>query len=114
MKIFPFILNNFRERSIALPYTGLVAIKKGAFGSPSRITFGSLNIYIYIYIYLLIYYLPAFTVTKKKNRQNSEITIFSNHCLEKKEKDYREKKKKMLTSSHQLKIIKRYANSWSK
>ena len=33
-------------------------------------------IYIYIYIYFLTYYLPAFTVTrkKKKSRQNLEIT----------------------------------------
>ena len=27
-------------------------------------------IYIYIYKYLLIYYLPAFTVTRKKEKKN--------------------------------------------
>ena len=35
-------------------------------------------LYIYIYIYLLLYYLPAFTVTRKKEektRQEQEIKI---------------------------------------
>ena len=73
-------------------------------------------IYKYIYIYLLIYYLPAFTVTKKKKKtlpefrdNKSRITAWG-----KKKKDYREKKKKSPTSTHQLKKIKRYAISWSK
>ena len=38
-----------RERSSALP--GVVAIKKGAFGSPST-TVANLLTYIYIYIYI--------------------------------------------------------------
>ena len=52
--------------------------------------------HIYIYIYLLIYYLPAFTGTKKKKKKTPEFrdNNISNHCLGKKEKDCREKKKK--------------------
>ena len=41
-------------------------------------TYVSMCVYIYIYIYLLIYYLPAFTVTRKKEkkpRQEQEIKI---------------------------------------
>ena len=64
--------------------------------------------YIYIYIYLLIYYLPAFTATKKKKKktcQNSEITITRITAWGKKKKFIGRKKKKRPTSSHQLKKI---------
>ena len=74
-----------------------------------------------MYIYLLIYYLPAFTVTRKKNktkknkpRQEQEIKISRITAQGKKKKYHRTKRKKRPTSSHQLKKIKRYAVSWSK
>ena len=52
-------------------------------------------IYIYIYIYLLIYYLPAFTVTKKKKKPpGTRDKNISNHRPEGKEKYHRTKKKK--------------------
>ena len=65
-------------------------------------------IYIYIYIYFLIYYLPAFTVTKKKKRKKtpefrdnkSRITAWGK---KKKIIGRKKKKKKRPTSSHQLK-----------
>ena len=74
------------------------------------------GLYIYIYIYLLIYYLPAFSVTKKKKKtlENSQITNLESLPGEKRKKIIGRKKKKRPTSSHQLKKIKRYAISWSK
>ena len=54
-------------------------------------------IYIYIYIYLLIYYLPAFTMTKKKIKkpcQNSEITNLESLPGKKRKKLSGEKKEK--------------------
>ena len=74
------------------------------------------SIYIYIYIYLLTYYLPAFTVTRKKekNPPGTRDKNISNHCLGEKRKNIigQKKKKKRPTPSHQLKKIKRYTVSW--
>ena len=72
----------------------------------------TIYIYIYIYIYLLTYYLPAFTVTRKKNRQYLDIIISRITTREEKEKKYHRTKKKKKnrkkrpTSSDQLKKIK--------
>ena len=71
-------------------------------------------IYIYIYIYILIYYLPAFTVTRKKNPPGTRDKNISNHRPGGKRKNIIGPKKKRPTPSHQLKKIKRYAVSWSK
>ena len=53
-------------------------------------------IYIYIYIYLLIYYLPAFTVTRKKekNLPGTRDKNISNHRPGEKRKNIIEQKKK--------------------
>ena len=77
-----------------------------------------LSIYLPLYIYLLTYYLPAFTVTRKKEkkRQEQEIKISRLTVRGKKRKNIigQKKEKKRPTPSHQLKKIKRYAVSWSK
>ena len=61
----------------------------------------------YIYIYILIYYLTAFTVTKKKekNRQNSEITIYLESLPGEKRKSLSGEKKRKVQSCH---------NNWKK
>ena len=72
---------------------------------------------IYIYIYILTNLLStSIHGDKEKEKETPEFrnNNISNHYLGRKEKDYREKKKKekkRLTSSHQLKKIKRYAIS---
>ena len=51
--------------------------------------------YIYIYIYLLTYYLPAFTVTRKKKPPGTRDKNISNHRPWKKRKNIiRQKKRK--------------------
>ena len=51
------------------------------------------DIYIYIYIYLLIYYLPAFTVTRKKKPPGTRDKNMSNHHPGKKYHRTKRKKK---------------------
>ena len=64
----------------------------GLFNSKSYI-----YIYIYIYIYLLTYFLPAFTVTRKKEKKKTPGTRdnnISNYRPREKEKKYHRTKKK--------------------
>ena len=74
------------------------------------------HIYIYIYIYLQTNNLPAFTVTRKKEKKCQELKIIISRISARgeKERNIIGQKKKRLTSSHLLKKIKRYAISWSK
>ena len=66
---------------------------------------------IYIYLYLLTYYLPAFSVTRKKRKNTHtrylEITISRITAWRKKKKSFGKKIKKRPTSSHQLKKKKK-------
>ena len=61
----------------------------------------SLSLSIYIYIYLLIHYLPAFTVTKKKekNPPGTRDKNISNHRPGKKKKYHRTERKKEKANS---------------
>ena len=63
--------------------------------------------YTYIYIYILNYYLPAFTVTRKKKKKTPEFrdNNILTHCIGEKEKknSFGKKINKRPTSSHQLK-----------
>ena len=64
------------------------------------------NMLIYIYIYILTYYLPAFTVTRKKEKKTPRTrdnNISNYRPGEKRKNIIGQKKKKRPTSSHQLK-----------
>ena len=75
--------------------------------------------YLYIYTYILTNLLST-SIHGDKEKEKKTLPEFRDNksrtnAWGKKEKDYREKKKKKRpTSSHQLKKIKRYAISWSK
>ena len=61
-----------------------------------------------MYIYILIYYLPAFTVTKKRKKKKKTVRNKRQKYLEsppwgKKKKCHRTKRKKRPTPSHQSK-----------
>ena len=58
-------------------YLGVVAIEKGAFGSPSTKVANFTYIYIYIYIYIYKFCYQGFTVSSVKSKQWNPATLFS-------------------------------------